>query len=277
MYIRTRENFGFGLGFGDPPKSKLPEFRKKFTSKVIAYKNASDKCQTTDCSVFVPAGRDLKQLDLMIFFHGLLDVCDSAHGFDPDNVIRKFKMDSQVENESQLALVVPIVMWNKSDRVYGVIRSAWSAAYLNAFVEEVLDQIGKFYSTGPNLGRLILSGHSAGYDILTPLADQFDCDVAETNKGALAKLGRVLGMDTMYRTKDAQSFDQWARKRPGVKFDLLLSKSDPSVAVWQDWEKKTRKRLTGTDKRPANMRVFHQTTFKHCEMPANFLVTYLDS
>jgi len=277
MYIRTQDNFGYVPGFGEPPKSQLPELRKKFTSSVVAYKNAADKCQTTSCSIFVPAGRDLKQLDLMIFFHGLLDVCDSKHGFDPDNVIKKFNMDTQVSGEQQLALVVPIVMWNKNDRTFGYIRSAWSAAYFNAFVDEVLDQIGQSYNARPTLGRLILSGHSAGYDILTPLADQFDCDVAETSKGALGKLGRVLALDTMYRTKDAQSFDQWARKRPAVKFDLVLSKSDPSVAVWQDWEKRTRKRLTGTDKRPANVRVFHQTTFQHCELPANFLTTYLDS
>src|SRR4029450_1787006 len=150
MYIRTRENFGFGLG--EPPKSQLPALRKKFTSNVVAYKNAADKCQTTECSIYVPAGRDLKQLDLLIFFHGLLPVCDKDHGFNPDNVIKKFKMDSQVDNESQLALAVPIVMWNSADRTYGFIRSAWSAAYLNAFVEEVLDQIGQSYGAQPKLG-----------------------------------------------------------------------------------------------------------------------------
>jgi hypothetical protein len=95
----------------------------------------------------------------------------------------------------------------------------------------------------------------AAYDILTPLAEQFECGLAQTRKGALAKLERVVAMDTTYRPRDAKALEQWARNLATVRFNLVLSKSDLSVAVWQGWEK-TRKRTTGQN-RPTNLRVFH--------------------
>jgi hypothetical protein len=279
MYIRTPEGLGLRLGQPTPPpKSQQPALRKQFISNVVAYKDAKDKCQSTKYSIYVPSAlRNPKEIDMLVFFHGLLSVCDKEHNFDPDRLIKTFQLDLQVASDPQLALAVPIVLWNSADRSQGIIRAAWSAAYLNAFVEEVLDQISKSYGVRTKLGRLILAGHSAAYDILTPLAEQFDCGVAETNKGALAKLGSVVAMDTTYRTKDAKALEQWARKLPAVKINLILSKADPSVGVWQDWEKTKRKKLTGYEKRPENLRVFHQIGFGHCALPRNYLVTYLYS
>ena len=62
------------------------------------------------------------------------------------------------------------------------IKKAWSAAQLNAFVEEVLDKIGEKSSNRPNLRHLILAGHSRAYDVLTPLANEFISSGADTAK-----------------------------------------------------------------------------------------------
>jgi hypothetical protein len=274
MYVQTLEGLGLGLGQPQPPRLQQPAIRKKYVSNVVAYKDTKNNCQSTNCSIYVPSAlRNPKAMDVLVFFHGLLPICDSAHNFDPDRLIKKFQMDVQVDTAPQLALAVPIVLWNTDDRRFGIIQAAWSAAYLNAFVEEVLDQIGKSYGIRPQLGRLILAGHSAAYDILTPLAEQFECGVAETRKGALAKLERVVAMDTTYRLRDAKALEQWARNVATVQFNLVLSKSDPSVAVWQGWEK-TRRNTTGQN-RPTNLRVFHNLAFGHCDLPANFLITYI--
>ena len=277
MYIRTLDGLGIGLGEPAPAKVQQPAIRKKFTSDVVAYKDSTGKCQSTNCGIYVPSAlRNPKEIDLLVFFHGLLDVCDSKHQFDPDNVIKKFRLDVQVDSDPRLALAVPIVLWNSQDRRSGIIRSAWSAAYLNGFAEEVLGQIGKSYGVRPQLGRLILAGHSAAYDILTPLADQFECGVAETKKGALGKLDRVLAMDTTYHTQDAKALEQWARAIPSAKFTLVFSKSDPSPSIWRDWENKRRK-VTGQDKRPSNLAVFQHPQFRHCGLPGSFLLTYVYS
>jgi len=278
MYVRTLERRGFGLGQPKPsPKLQQPLLRKKFTSNVVVYKDSSDKCQATNSAIYVPkALRDPSEMDVLVFFHGLLDVCDSEHKFDPDRLIDRFRLDLQVDGDPQLALAVPIVPWNKQDRVSGIIRTAWSAAYLNGYVEEVLDQIGNSYGVRPKLGRLIIAGHSAAYEILTPLAQQFYCGVAEIGKGPLAKLDRVISMDACYRTQDAKAFELWAGSLERTKFILVFSKADPSPSVWQDWER-MRKKVTGNEKRPTNLRVFQHMAFKHCQLPGSFLGTYLYS
>ena len=170
MYARTREEPELGLGFPPFPKSEQPALRKNFTSSVITYKDSGDQCRSTNGSIYVPSAlRNQPQIDVLVFFHGLLHVCDSAHNFDPGRVIKKFRLDDQVDQASrQAALAVPIVFWNATDRHSGILRAAWSAAYLNAFVEEVLDQIGKSSRIRPKLERLILAGHSAAYGIPLP-------------------------------------------------------------------------------------------------------------
>ena len=278
MYVQKQESSILGLGQSSQVlKIKQPLIQKKFTSSAVAYRDTKGKCQSTNYSIYVPSAvRDPNEIDLLVFFHGLLDVCDSAHNFNPDNVMSNFKLNLQVDDDPQLALAVPIIMWNTEDRNSGIIQGAWSAAYLNGFVEEVFNQIGKLYGVRPQLRRLILAGHSAAYDILTPLAEQFDCGVAETKNGALAKLERVLAMDTTYRLRDAIALEKWARNLANVKFRLLLSKRDPSVLIWQSWEK-MRKKLTAQEKRPNNLQVFHHVGLGHCNLPSQFLVTYLYS
>jgi hypothetical protein len=83
-------------------------------------------------------------------------------------------------------------------------------------------------------------------------------------------------MDTTYRTQDAKALEQWARTIPSVQLNLVFSKQDPSPSVWQDWEK-GRKKVTGYDKRPANLRVFQHLVYGHCALPESFLLTYLYS
>src|SRR5262249_31125178 len=155
-------------------------------------------------------------IDVVVFLHGL-DTYKPQHNFDPAQVVKNFRLDAQIDTSMRkAALAVPVIFWKKADRSSGIIRVAWSAAYLNAFFEEVLHQIGRSSRVRPSLGRLILMGHSAAYDILTPLAEQFDCDVEETKKGALAKLDRVLALDTTYRLEDGKALEQWARKLVSV-------------------------------------------------------------
>jgi hypothetical protein len=273
MYVRTLGDLELGWGITMPTKWPQSTVRRQFTSKVVIYRDSNGKLQSTKYAIYVPpAWRDPQQLDLLVFFHGLLHVCDKYHNNDPDRLIKKFRLDVQVNSDPQLALVTPIILWNDADRSRGIIKAAWSAANLNAFVEEVLEQIGKANNLRPKLGRLILVGHSGAYEILTPLAEQFTGGAADTKKGALAKLERVVAMDTTYRTKDAAALEQWARSLGSVVFNLVQSKSDPSVRVWQDWDR-TRKNNTSQGV-PKNLRVFHNVRFGHCDLPANFLTTY---
>ena len=60
----------------------------------------------------------------------------------------------------------------------------WSADNFNKFVQEVLDEIGRQMSER-TLGTLIIAGHSRAYNILTPLALEFNQGRACHDKGVL--------------------------------------------------------------------------------------------
>jgi hypothetical protein len=110
------------------------------------------------------------------------------------------------------------------------------------------------------------------------LAEQFDCGVAETKKGALAKLDRVLAMDTTYRLQDAKALEQWARKfesaKPVVQFILILSGEGTPPNVWKYWEK-MRKKTMGNVGLPWNLIVNNMPKDKHCDLPGKYVGTFL--
>ncbi len=278
MYVRLHEELGLGFGKPPGPRSQLPALRKKFISSVVTYKDSDGQCRSTDCAIYVPEVlRNQSKINVVIFFHGL-DTCKPKHNFDSVQVMKNFRLDDQVDAAPRkAALAVPVILWKKEDRSSGIIRAAWSAAYVNAFVEEVLQQIGQSSRVRPSLGRLILAGHSAAYDVLTPLAEQFDCGVEETRKGALAKLDRVLALDTTYRLQDAKALEQWARKlestRPDVQFWLTLSKSGDPPNVWKYWEN-TRKKTMGKVELPGNLMINNMPE-EHCDLPGKYVGPYI--
>lgn len=272
MYVRTLERLGLGLGQLSPPP-QLPLRILTFSSSVIVYKDkdGDDQCRLTNCSIYVPSAlRNQPKIDLLVFFHGH-DTCPTKHDFIPSRVVNNFQLDDQVDKaKRKVALVVPSVFWRYDGHPNGSdlknIRVAWSAANLNAFVEEVLDKIGN-YGVRPKLGHLILAGHSRAYDILTPLADQFDCGVPETKKGALAKLDKVLAMDTTYGWgfEHAKALEKWARQfeanpKP-VQFILVLSNGGTPPKVWKKWREKMDKAKV---KLPTNLKVHTMTKDDHC-------------
>ena len=268
MYLRTLESPGPGLG---QPSPALQPLSLMFRSKSIpAYKDQSGNNQSTDCSVYVPGSlRNKKEIDVLVFFHGD-DSCSPRHSFNPYKVVKNFRLDAQVDQgQREVVLAVPVVYWKAgtSNNITGI----WSAARLNAFVEEVLDQIGTC-GVRPGLRRLILAGHSHAHAILTPLAREFDAAVADTTRGALAKLAEVWDMDTTFRTH-AQALVKWARKletdkNKPVRFTVVLAKEGDPPKIWKDTIEKRNVKL------PQNLRVC-KTNGKHCDLPAEFVADLL--
>ena len=124
----------------------------------------------------------------------------------------------------------------------------------------------------PSLRHLVLAGHSRAYDILTPLAKEFVSGVPATTRGALAKLVRVLALDTTYGTRHAEMLMKWADKLGAVKFLLVLSshgydpekndcrfrKNDPPIKYWDCAAQGVQL--------PANLEV-KKVSAKHCRLP----------
>lgn len=267
MYVKTLQGMRFGLGFPPPlPKEHQIGLRQGFSSKVVTYKDSQQKCQSTRCAIYVPSAlRHQAKVDLLVFFHGL-DTCPLKYGSDPWRVIQMFRLIEQVNSAARpVALVVPLVRFNDPDRDSGFIRAAWSAACLNSFVEETLDEIGRSSRVRPSLDRLIIAGHSAGFEILTPLAEQFDCGAAETNKRAMSRLSKVLALDIPHSERQAKALEDWVRSRRFVEFILVFANSGTPPTVWQQWRTKMAKVPL-----PKNVRVLKMKD-GHCKLPENYL------
>ncbi|MFZ0726841.1 MAG: S8 family serine peptidase [Desulfobacterales bacterium] len=268
----------------DAPQAPAPSLRFKFYSKVIAkYADASGSKRSTNCFVAVPsAARNKKGIDLLVFLHGL-DTCDPGHDFDARKVAQIFELDTQIDAGKQaMALVVPALYWvplnktktnqKEANENKGNIIKTWSAARIAAFVEEVMDRIAEKSGDRPSLRHLVLAGHSRAYDILTPLAKEFVSGVPATTRGALAKLVRVLALDTTYGTRHAEMLMKWADKLGAVKFLLVLSshgydpekndcrfrKNDPPIKYWDCAAQGVQL--------PANLEV-KKVSAKHCRLP----------
>src|SRR4030095_16232746 len=232
MYCRLTQQPGICF---PPPLPSEPQqvLRTRYTSSVITYLNSKQDCIATQCSIYVPSElRHQPKIDLMLFFHGL-DTCSPEYNLDPNLVIQNFRLAEQIQQSpKKVALAVPMVPFIKADRDMGFIRAAWSAPYLNAFVEEVLSEIGKLSRVRPTVDKLIISGHSAGYEIMVPLAETFSCDNAETRKGALARLSKVLALDIPHSARAAKALVDWARSRRFVQFTYVFAKAGDPPTVW---------------------------------------------
>ncbi len=257
----------FGLGFPPPlPTEHQIALRQGFNSTVVTYKNAAQTCHSTRCAIYVPSElRHQPKIDLMVFFHGL-DTCPTKYGDDPWRVIQMFRLIEQVNSAARkVALVVPLVPFNTTDRNFGFIRAAWSAACLNSFIEETLDEIGRSSRVRPSLDRLIIGGHSAGFEILVPLAEQFDCGAAETSKRAMSRLSKVLALDIPHSERQAKALEDWARSRRFVEFILVFAQFGTPPTVWQWWRTKMAKVPL-----PNNVQVV-KTKDSHCKLPENYI------
>jgi hypothetical protein len=281
MYVQTQERLGIGLDQPPPPAKPLSIiFRSQF---IPAYKDQNGKSQSTDCVVYVPGRlRNKKAINLLVFFHGD-DACTPQHNFNPYKVVKNFRLDEQVEKgQVEVALAVPVIYWKVGTSAN--MAGMWSAARLNAFVEEVLDQIGSG-GVRPSLNRLILAGHSHAHAILTPLADEFEKDVAETTRGALGKLAEVWALDTTYGLRHVQALKKWADKLGHVQFTPVLSQAgfneksvncrefkreDPPIKYWVCAIEKPKVKL------PPNLdKNVKKASARHCELPKTWIENLL--
>jgi hypothetical protein len=285
----TEESFADDQGLGPEEQQQLPPSRPRplslmFRSTALPlYNDQYGKSQSTDCVVYVPSRlRNAKAINLLVFFHGD-DSCPPPHSFNPYKVIKTFRLDTQVNNgQRDVVLAVPVVYWKAGTSAN--VTGKWTAARLNAFVEEVLDEIGSA-GVRPSLNRLILAGHSHAYAILTPLAQEFVNDVADTTKGALARLGEVWALDSTYGLGHAQAVKKWADKVPTAQFTVVLSqvgfnprtvnckefkRGDPPIKGWVCAIERPKVAL------PANLAAnVKKVSAGHCALPTTWIENLL--
>jgi hypothetical protein len=257
-----------------------------FVSRAIPhYRDAKGKLQSTACAVCVSdtAWRQTA-MDLIVFFHG--DQIDAPgnpckHDFDPEKVIRNFRLDAQINNTGRkVAVAVPVIHWTRGES--GFARTAastsdrfpgkWSADNLNRFIEEVRGEIGQQSGVKPTIVRLIIAGHSHAYAVLSPLAAEFRRGTAGATAGALSKLSEVWALDSTYGSGSVSALDGWARALPRGRIIAVLNRDRSAgcspkgyfkpVECWSDYYSGRRP--------PPNLKMC-KVGESHCVIPTRYI------
>jgi hypothetical protein len=249
------------------------------------YKDIAGKKQSTGCAINVPdALWRKKKIDLMVFFHGDPGPCKDCFDPTPGKFDRKFGLDTQILNGTRkVALAVPVLHWipgNKTDDAN--IKGVWTAANLNAFVAEVLDEIAAQSGMKDKieLGSLTLAGHSHAYGIFTPLALEFNQGAAATKQGALKNLQDVWALDSTYGIRSVRALEAWAYTVPHVRFAAILNKtrakagySPRPIDGWMNYYSQYQ---TFGFTAPANLRL-STVDEGHCAIPTKYVGNLLST
>jgi hypothetical protein len=187
-------------------------------------------------AIFVPKGfRETPQVDVVVHFHGW--------GNSVEGTLRQFRLIEQfAESGRNAVLVVPEGPKNASDSAGGKLEDPDG---FKRFAEELttaLVQRAGFNAQSTALGRIILSGHSGGYRVISSILDRgglpeqvsevwlFDALYAETDKFLAwwdRQHGRLLNIytDGGGTKDDTEAMMERLRKR-GTPF---LAKPDTAV------------------------------------------------
>jgi hypothetical protein len=194
-----------------PLRNDVPSTARTFLKgKISTFRM---KALPVKLAVFCPkAALTAQEVAVLVYAHGLLEVCQPPVKNPPEGLITgsTFQL-GQLVDASNRALVVVAPLFDWSVRGFHFLGKP---ANLNTLVAETMQQLSKMIGRTVGLSRLILSGHSRGFDFLEPLA-RANAD-PQMNQGALAKLSEVWTFDTTY-TCDPAAWLQWLRSKPNLR------------------------------------------------------------
>jgi hypothetical protein len=205
----------------------------KYKDKVF---RADEHYSDSTVAIFVPRSfRETPRVDVVVHFHGW--------GHSVAGTLQQFKLIEQVvESGKNAILVVPEGPKNASDSAGGKLEDPDG---FKRFVDELTMTLRKqtgFKDKEVTVGRIILSGHSGGYKVISSILDRgglpaqvsevwlFDALYAETGKFLVwwdAQHGRLLNIytDNGGTKDDTEAMMKLLKKRDTP----FLAKEDASV------------------------------------------------
>jgi hypothetical protein len=191
--------------------------------------DATNHYSDTTVAVFVPKGfRETGQVDLVVHFHGWQN--------NVARVLEKYQLIEQlIASGRNAVLVVPQGPRNASDSGGGKLEESGGFARLIQEVRQKLAESGAVKKKDFKIGRVIISGHSGGYKVMSFIVERgglpepprevwlFDALYAETDKfldwAGRCPQGRLLNIYTDHGgTKDETERMMAALQRQGTPF-----------------------------------------------------------
>jgi hypothetical protein len=208
------------LGAGDPAQECAPLGRLIITNFASApfphplraaghaYKDeffsAAGHYQDSSVALFIPKGfRAHRKIDLVVHFHGW--------GNNVTNALRRYQLPGQFAAAARNAiLVIPQGPFNASDSFGGKLEDAGGFQRFIAEALETLRANGIIDGGGP--GRIILSGHSGGYEVISAIL---------ARGGLTRNIREVWLFDALYGK--TERFALWFDHHPGRFIDLYTA------------------------------------------------------
>lgn len=180
--------------FPDTGRADGHTYNNKFYS-------AADHYMDSTVAVFIPKGyKEGSAVDLVIHFHGW--------GNNVDSTFARFNLVEQFVNSGKNALlVVPEGPKNSPDSYGGKLESPGG---FKRFINELLDTLyarGKI--NGEKVGRIILSGHSGGYRVMSYIL---------MRGGLSSHIKQVILFDALYA--ETEKFVFWLDHYNGKLIDI---------------------------------------------------------
>lgn len=205
------------LSAGDPAQEYAPPGRLIITHFASApfphplragghtYKDeffsAAGHYQDSSVALFIPNGfRARRKIDFVVHFHGW--------GNNVTNALRQYQLPGQFAAAARNAiLIIPQGPFNASDSFGGKLEDAGG---FKRFIAEALETLrGNGIIDGGEPGRIILSGHSGGYEVISAIL---------ARGGLTENIREVWLFDALYAR--TERFALWFDHHPGRFIDL---------------------------------------------------------
>ncbi len=180
--------------FPHPSRASGHAYKDKFFS-------AAEHYQDSSVALFVPKGfRPRRKVDFVVHFHGW--------GNNVTNALRQYQLPEQFAAAARNAiLIVPQGPFDASDSFGGKLEDAGG---FKRFIGEALETLrGNGIIDRSEAGRIILSGHSGGYEVISGIL---------ARGGLTENIREVWLFDALYAK--TERFALWFDHHPGRFIDL---------------------------------------------------------
>jgi hypothetical protein len=191
--------------FPHPDRAQGHKYEDKFFS-------AEDHYSDKTVGIFIPKGfHSGKTIDFVVHFHGWANNVTS--------VFERYKLIEQlVESRRNAILVVPQGPRNASDSFGGKLEDAGGFKRFMADVMATLPEKTSLTNKNVAVGRIILSGHSGGYHVISSILER---------GGLTDHVNEVWLFDALYGQTD--KFLSWFEKADGRLLDIYTENGGTKV------------------------------------------------
>lgn len=182
--------------FPHPQRAEGHKYKDQFFSAAEHYSNDT-------VAIFIPKGfRETGAIDFVVHFHGWQN--------NVEGVLKRYQLIEQlIASKRNAVLVVPQGPYNASDSFGGKLEDKDGFARFMKDVSDSLREKAALTNKTFDLGKIILSGHSGGYEVISSIVE---------HGGLTGQIKEVWLFDALYAR--TEKFLGWWDKSQGRLIDI---------------------------------------------------------